>query len=255
MRKLNLRELQLTIPSITMLDARKLMGGDGYIDDEGNWHLGELDPAIVKPYPDDNLDDYYDRDDDNRDYPDQDQGGPDGHGYNGSDNDTNNGNTYHVPNFPPAGVPFQAGNTCVFAAMNAIAQWLGIGNNSQWLGFADAYVDKYLGGNPNAVDFALLSSFSGVPSENFESFIGDYFNYNLINSSDFCNALADGDPILVHIDYGDINGDGVNEGHEVVIYDYSDELGVYYYWDPEDGQTHQSSEDNFSSGYQINGAK
>jgi hypothetical protein len=82
MRKLNLRELQLTIPSITMLDARKLMGGDGYIDDDGNWHLGELDPAeVTAPYPDHDEEDMYEPNEEDDYGPDQ--GGPGGDGNNG----------------------------------------------------------------------------------------------------------------------------------------------------------------------------
>lgn len=68
------------------------------------------------------------------------------------------------------------------------------------------------------------------------------------------NALEDG-PVLGIMNPGDVDGNGIDDGHAVIITDFDAENGTVYYWDPETGDMDNGSVGDFLGGWGINGTK
>jgi hypothetical protein len=249
MEKLNLRELQLTIPSITMLDARKLMGGDGYQpsegynDADGIWQLGEIagseatgtypyDPNEYGPDPHDDVE--YDN-------------GADGYeGTNGTQPDVNG----EVDNYSPLSTAF-----ATIANMSSSAAYNFIGGNvaynyNNWPGaFANSCAIK--------LSYALNVAGFNIPQISGQTMTadinGDGVNENFIYRVSAMipyldSALGSGERLSINdlstlegrqgiICFGDCNFSDATghvdlwDGEQVVGSNYSSRCDSIIFWD------------------------
>ena len=160
----DLKVLKLSIPTLDSSECKTLMGGDGYI-----WG-GELSGVEVvgekanPERPD------YDRDDDNLDYGDDYDYDYD-YNYNQDGNQDRDKDGFNLNNMLENAKP-QAGNTCVFAAINAMLCGYGKTTGASWLGIAYKYAED----NKISIVDVMRGSFDGVSSEKMPGLLGQYFD-------------------------------------------------------------------------------
>ncbi len=240
----DLKVLKLSIPTLDSSECKTLMGGDGYI-----WG-GELSGVEVvgekanPERPD------YDRDDDNLDYGDDYDYDYD-YNYNQDGNQDRDKDGFNLNNMLENAKP-QAGNTCVFAAINAMLCGYGKTTGASWLGIAYKYAED----NKISIVDVMRGSFDGVSSEKMPGLLGQYFDgVSSVDKDGIQEALNDG-PIYGVINPGDTDGNGKeDDGHAVVIYSYDENQGIVIYWDPETGKSGNGSVEDFMIGWSVNGVK
>jgi hypothetical protein len=234
-KKLNLKALEASLPSLNSSDAKNILGGNGYAD--GVIELEEV--VVVGNTGNGNTHDDYDPDQDNQDYD------PDYDHDNTQDGDQSQDTNIGLPNLPST-VEQQLLSTgaCVSYAM--------------------AFVSTYLGSSITGPNMALnISQTTGLPMNSTmiqgltvteaTQAIQAIFNTNSLTSTAGINtAIDNGYPVLANL-----NAVG-GAGHEVVIVDYNNTAGTYTIADSNTGSYHDvpQGDINFGGGvFEVTGVK
>jgi hypothetical protein len=225
MNRKSLLELELTIPSINLLDSRTLLGGtNGYTFDGGELPEVEIWPDGISPPWYDNPQDWRENDDpwDERDDPQHERDDPDEQNARPEENnDAEPKITPHqvVEGFNPTSGEQLLGG-CVFSSFLEIHNH----NNSGNMTLSDVYNSWLAYCLANDVQFSFVD---GVPLEHVGSFYEFMFGEEM--SANPMESLDNGEVVYGWMQFDD-------EGHAVVIcgYGYDDDGNLwYYYWDPQ----------------------
>lgn len=243
---MELKKLNLSIPSMDSDECKSLMGGDGYI---------MLDEVVVVAPDNERPDVDVDRDlidDDPRDDDDDRHEGPDRNDENGNYNhqDSNEGNQFDPSKM---GSTPQLTNCCSFAAIYALLCGYGQSNSMQWISVAMQFAEM----NGISVDTVLSPSWEGIKYGELNDLLNEYFNTSKLENSagDHLDALKDG-PVFGMLRAEDVDKNGIaDDGHAVVITGYDPDSGEITYWDPETGKTVTGSIDDYLGGWDINGLR
>ena len=245
---MELKKLNLSIPSMDSDDCKSLMGGDGYGADR------VLDEVIVvapeRPDVDVDRDPIDDdpRDDDDDRHEDPDRNDDNGN-YDGQDG--NQGNQFDPSKM---GSSAQIGNCCSFAAIYAVLCGYGQQSDLSWMSVAMKFAEM------NGMQWTEVvgPDWNGANPDQLNALINEYFNSTQIGNSaeELSDALKDGGPVIGVVNPGDVDNNGIeDDGHAVVIIDYDPESGTITYWDPETGSQQTGSIDDFMGGWDINGLR
>ena len=99
---------------------------------------------------------------------------------------------------------------------------------------------------------------NGLTPEQLAEYVINHFEYEIVTTEQgLIEALEAGHPVLAIFIDGDIDGDGILDGHAVVVYGYEiDEEGEieFFYFDPQDGSIGNSAGfDEFAGTVEILG--
>lgn len=248
---MELKKLNLSIPSMDSDECKSLMGGDGYI---------MLDEVVVVAPDNERPDVDVDRDpiDDPRDDEDDRNGdydhNDDNHDRNDDNHDRQDGNNGNQFDPSKMGSTAQIGNCCTFAAIYAVLCGYGQQNDFSWVSVAMKFAEM---NGMNWTD-VVGPGWNGADVDQMNALINEYFNSSPIGASadELSEALKDGGPVIGVVNPGDVDHNGIeDDGHAVVIIDYDPESGTITYWDPETGAQQTGSINDFMGGWDINGLK
>lgn len=256
---MELKKLNLSIPSMDSDDCKSLMGGDGYIMlDEvvvvapGNGRPDdEYDPFLENDHDENDQDENYSTPDDAKDdIPDE----RDESRNDSTNNTSDTNNSGFNLNLLLEKAQTQYGNTCTFAAMYAILCGYGLGDSTTWENIALAYAQEH-----NVPIGDIFSGKFGLSPMEFNDLVEQYFNvsgYVTSQGSALMDALEDGSPVL-----GIIDIDGTPENseedtmHAVAVIGYNEDTQTVTYWDPQTGEISTCPLDAFKVGWDIDGVK